>query len=35
VVVDLRETEPSVLDRYMGREAADRFRQVHTTLKSC
>jgi putative hemolysin len=29
VVVDLRETEPAVLERYMGREAASRFRQVH------
>lgn len=29
VVVDLRETEPAVLERYMGREAARRFRQVH------
>jgi putative hemolysin len=30
VVVDLRQTEPAVLDRYMGRENAARFRQVHT-----
>ena len=30
VVVDLRETEPSVLDRYMGREGAAQFRQVHS-----
>jgi putative hemolysin len=29
VVVDLRQTEPTVLERYMGREAAVRFRQVH------
>jgi putative hemolysin len=35
VVVDLRETEPSVLDRYMGREAAARFRRVHATPKCC
>ncbi|MGA2344789.1 MAG: GNAT family N-acyltransferase [Candidatus Sulfotelmatobacter sp.] len=30
VVVDLRQTEPAVLERYMGREAAARFRRVHT-----
>lgn len=29
VVVDLRKTEPAVLDRYMGREAAANFRQRH------
>jgi putative hemolysin len=29
VVVDLRKTEPAVLERYMGREAAARFRQRH------
>lgn len=29
IVVDLRQTEPAVLDRYMGREDAARFRQVH------
>jgi|HubBroStandDraft_1064217.scaffolds.fasta_scaffold01028_6 putative hemolysin len=29
VVVDLRQTEPAVLERYMGREGAARFRQVH------
>jgi putative hemolysin len=29
VVVDLRQTEPAVLERYMGREGATRFRQVH------
>jgi putative hemolysin len=29
VVVDLRQTEPAVLDRYMGREAAARFRELH------
>ena len=29
VVVDLRQTESAVLERYMGREAAARFRQVH------
>lgn len=28
VVVDLRETEPAVLERYMGREGATRFRQA-------
>jgi putative hemolysin len=35
VVVDLRETESPVLDRYMGREAAARFRQVHANPKYC
>lgn len=29
VVVDLRQTDPSVLDRYMGREAAAKFRKIH------
>lgn len=29
VVVDLRQTEPAVLERYMGREGAMRFRQGH------
>jgi putative hemolysin len=29
VVVDLRKTEPAVLERYMGRETAARFRQQH------
>jgi len=29
VIVDLRETEGAVLDRYMGREAAAKFRQCH------
>jgi putative hemolysin len=29
VVVDLREIDPAVLERYMGREAAARFRQAH------
>jgi len=29
VVVDLRRTEPAVLERYMGREGAARFRQEH------
>jgi putative hemolysin len=29
IVVDLRQTEPAVLDRYMGREGAARFRQAH------
>jgi putative hemolysin len=29
MVVDLRKTEPAVLERYMGREGAARFRQVH------
>jgi putative hemolysin len=34
VVVDLRQTEPAVLERYMGREGAMRFRQVHAA-KNC
>jgi putative hemolysin len=29
VVVDLRQTDPAVLERYMGREAARNFRKVH------
>ncbi len=29
VVVDLRRTEPAVLERYMGRDGAARFRQAH------
>lgn len=29
VLVDLRRTEPSVLERYMGREGSQRFRQYH------
>jgi putative hemolysin len=29
IIVDLRKTDASVLDRYMGREAAARFRQMH------
>jgi putative hemolysin len=29
VVVDLRKTEPALLERYMGREAAARFRERH------
>ena len=29
VVVDLRQTDPAVLDRYMGREVAATFRRVH------
>lgn len=29
VVVDLRQTDATVLERYMGREAAQRFRRVH------
>jgi len=29
VVVDLRQTEPTVLDRYMGKESADAFRKMH------
>jgi putative hemolysin len=29
VVVDLRQTDPAVLDRYMGRDAAQAFRKIH------
>ena len=29
VVVDLRQTDPAVLDRYMGREPAQAFRKLH------
>ena len=29
VVVDLRQTESAVLERYMGREAAVNFRKLH------
>jgi putative hemolysin len=29
VVVDLRQTEPAVLERYMGRESAAAFRRIH------
>ncbi len=29
VIVDLRQTDPTVLDRYMGREAAAAFRRIH------
>lgn len=29
IVVDLRQTDPAVLDRYMGREAAEAFRKLH------
>jgi len=29
VVVDLRQTDPSVLDRYMGKESAAKFRSIH------
>lgn len=32
VVVDLRETEPAVLERYMGRKGAERFRQFHSVM---
>jgi putative hemolysin len=35
VVVDLRQTEPAVLERYMGREGATRFRQLHAVPKYC
>ena len=29
VVVDLRQTDPSVLERYMGKDAAAKFRSIH------
>src|SRR3984885_12235620 len=32
VVVDLRQTDPGVLDRYMGRENATRFRELHAAV---
>jgi len=32
VVVDLRKTEPALLERYMGREAAARFRERHGSV---
>jgi len=32
VVVDLRQTEPAVLERYMGREGAARFRQARASM---
>lgn len=34
VVVDLRQTEPAVLERYMGREGAARFRKMHADVAS-
>jgi putative hemolysin len=35
VVVDLRQTEPAVLERYMGREGAARFRKIHAAAVTC
>jgi putative hemolysin len=35
VVVDLRKTEPAVLERYMGREGAARFRRVYASAAVC
>ena len=32
VVVDLRQTDPAVLERYMGREAAARFWKIHAVV---
>lgn len=32
VVVDLRQTHPAVLDRYMGHEAAQSFRKLHSLM---
>ena len=34
VVVDLRQTDPTVLDRYMGRDAATTFRRIHGLTES-
>lgn len=34
VVVDLRQTDPSVLERYMGRESAAKFRNLHPAGKT-
>jgi putative hemolysin len=34
VVVDLRHTEPSVLERYMGKESAANFRSIHELTPS-
>ncbi len=33
VVVDLRQTEPAVLERYMGRRGATRFRKLHAAAR--
>jgi len=33
VVVDLRQTDAAVLERYMGRESAARFRQLHPPVR--
>lgn len=33
VVVDLRQTDAAVLERYMGRESAARFRQLHAPVR--
>ncbi len=33
MVVDLRQTDPAVLERYMGREAATRFRELHAAVR--
>jgi putative hemolysin len=33
MVVDLRQTDPAVLERYMGREAAARFHQLHAPAR--
>ena len=35
VIVDLRQTEPAVLERYMGRDGASRFREFHNGMKTC
>lgn len=35
VVVDLRQTDPAVLERYMGRENAVRFRSLHAPVTFC
>ncbi len=35
VVVDLRQTDPNVLERYMGRDNAVRFRRLHAPATFC
>lgn len=32
IVVDLRQTDPAVLERYMGKDAAARFHQLHSAM---
>jgi hypothetical protein len=35
VVVDLRQTEPALLERYMGLDGAARFLKVHAAASPC